>query len=199
MKTLILKGAFTALVMATLCSLTAVTAQATCVSPLNRLTPVTVRGLPATALASASPASLNVANAPKSANASTNNDITGMYIVNLYIGSGPDLYDQQFDQWYDDGHEVSLSNAVPPALGNVCLGIWKKSGPKTYQLKHFAWNFDLAGKTTGTFVITETVTLTDKGSGYRGTFVADSFDLNGYLIPELHAEGLLVGTRLSVD
>jgi len=43
------------------------------------------------------------------------------------------------------------------------------------------------------------VTLTDKGAGYRGTFIADSFDLEGHLIPELHAEGLVVARRLNVD
>jgi hypothetical protein len=37
------------------------------------------------------------------------------------------------------------------------------------------------------------------GKTYAGTFVADSYDLDGNAIPELHTEGTVRATRLHVD
>jgi hypothetical protein len=37
------------------------------------------------------------------------------------------------------------------------------------------------------------------GGTYVGTYVADSFDLEGNVIPEAHAEGRLRGTRIAVE
>jgi hypothetical protein len=64
----------------------------------------------------------------------------------------------------------------------------EEAGPKSYRLRHWAWNFDALGNTTGTFILVEDITLNDKGNGYTGSFVADSFDLQGHLLPELHAQ-----------
>jgi len=41
--------------------------------------------------------------------------------------------------------------------------------------------------------------LNASGNGYSGTYSADSFDLQGNVIPELHAEGRLRGLRLAVE
>jgi hypothetical protein len=35
--------------------------------------------------------------------------------------------------------------------------------------------------------------------GYAGTYAADSFDLQGNVIPEAHAEGRLRGVRITVE
>jgi hypothetical protein len=37
-----------------------------------------------------------------------------------------------------------------------------------------------------------------RGNAYAGTYVSDSFDLSNKVIPELHAEGIVKGTRIEV-
>jgi hypothetical protein len=44
-----------------------------------------------------------------------------------------------------------------------------------------------------------TVRLDRAGNTYSGSYAADSFDLSGNLIPELHAEGRLRATRITVE
>jgi hypothetical protein len=198
MKSLTARRILAVFTVALFCTVAALNANATCVSPANR--PVNV-AVPDRAAASINPFAIMTENAtsPGADNSASTPTIAGMFSVLLYNGAGPGLYDQQFDQWYEDGHEVSLSNSVPPALGNICLGIWKKTGPKSFKLRHWAWNFDNLGNTVGTFILIENITLNDKGNGYTGTYVADSYDLNGNLLEDFHATGQLVGTRLSVD
>jgi hypothetical protein len=193
MKTLFAKGALTILTLALFFTAAALNANATCVSPANR--PVNVSIPERAAATDFSFTSLDLTS-PDTAATPT---IAGMFSVVLYNGNGPGIYDQQFDSWFADGHEVSLSNSVPPALGNICLGIWEKTGPKSYKLRHWAWNFDNLGNTVGTFVLVENITLNDKGNGYTGTYVADSYDLNGVILNDLHAAGTVVGSRLNVD
>jgi hypothetical protein len=198
MKTLITRRVLTVFTMSLFFAVAALNANATCVSPANRAVKVAIADRAAATTSAFSMMTEN-ATSPGGDNSASTPTIAGMFSVILYNGAGPGVYDQQFDQWYEDGHEVSLSNSVPPALGNICLGIWKKTGPKSYKLRHWAWNFDNLGNTVGTFVLVENITLNDKGNGYTGTFVADSYDLNGNLLLDLHATGQLVGTRLNVD
>jgi hypothetical protein len=88
---------------------------------------------------------------------------------------------------------------VPPVLGNVCIGIWKRTGPRTFKLRHVTWNWNPDGSKAGTFLLLTTVRLDPDGRNYSGTFVTDSFDTNNEKIPELHAEGTLTGRRITVD
>jgi hypothetical protein len=92
------------------------------------------------------------------------------------------LYDEGFDQWHSDGTEMRNDNGVPPSLGNVCLGVFKKTGHRTYQLRHPAWNWDASGNLTGTLIIRETITLDAGGTSYHGSFTFDFYDLSGDLI-----------------
>ena len=124
-------------------------------------------------------------------------------IVGLWSGTltltGGGLYDQQFDQWFADGNELAIDNAVPPFLGNVCIGRWKLVGPKTYELRHVTWNWNLDNTLAGTFLLLETVTLSSTGDSYSGTFISDSFDTSGNVIPGLHAVGTVAATRITVE
>jgi len=125
--------------------------------------------------------------------------IVGLWSGTLTLtGGGP--YDQQFDQWFADGNELAIDNAVPPLLGNVCIGRWTKVGPQTYQLRHVTWNWDASGMNlAGTFLLLETIKLGSDGNSYSGTFLSDSFDTSGNVIPSLHAEGTVVATRITVE
>jgi hypothetical protein len=136
---------------------------------------------------------------PQNGNNATTGTIVGLWSGTLYVGSGPAIYDQQFDTWFADGNELAVDNAVPPVLGNVCVGTWIRVGPQTYQLRHVTWNWNLDGSLAGTFLLLETVTLDPKGNAFKGTYVSDSFDLDGNVIPALHAEGDVVATRITAN
>jgi hypothetical protein len=92
-----------------------------------------------------------------------------------------------------------VDNGVAPAFGNVCVGVWKQTGPRTVSLRHVTFNWDDQGTSTGTFQVLITVRLNRTGNAYAGTYVSDSFDLSGNVIPDLHAEGRLRGVRMTVD
>src|SRR6187397_1262419 len=62
---------------------------------------------------------------------------------------GPKLWDQGFELFHEDGTEVAIDNAVPPSLGNVCVGVWKSAGPRTIKLRHMAFNWNLDGTPAG--------------------------------------------------
>ena len=124
--------------------------------------------------------------------------ITGMWLAQFYLGTSPTLWNQGFQLFHSDGTEVSVDNAVPPSLGNVCVGVWKTSGSRI-KLRHLTWNWNADGTLAGIFQLEVTLRLDRHGNAYSGTFVSDSFDLANNVIPELHAEGVVKGTRIRVD
>jgi len=124
--------------------------------------------------------------------------IVGMWNAEFLIGDGPARYDQSFQQFHSDGTEIMISNGLPPALGNVCVGVWKKDD-RTVKLRHMTWNWDVNGNLTGTFVMVVTLRVDRRGNSFRGTWSADSYDLSNNVIPELHAEGVVRATRVTVD
>jgi hypothetical protein len=132
---------------------------------------------------------------PLSATEDANDSIVGLWHVRFL--SGGLLYDEGFDQWHSDGSEILNDNGVPPAQGNVCLGVWKKVGSRTFKLKHPAWNWDANGNLVGTLIIRESVTLDADGDSYQGTFTFDFYDLNGNLTSEV--KGDLNAKRITVD
>ncbi len=127
----------------------------------------------------------------------------GSSIVGLWhttFISGGALWDEAFEQWHADGTELAVDNAVPPLLGNVCVGVYKQSGPRTYSLRHVTWNWDASGAPlAGSFLLLMTVTVDPHGNTFTGNFVSDSFDILGNVIPELHAEGTVSSERITVD
>jgi hypothetical protein len=120
--------------------------------------------------------------------------IVGFWFVNFF--SDGKLWDRGFDQWHSDGTEI-LNDAIPPSLGNVCLGVWKQTGPRTYKLRHPAFNFDASGNVIGTGVMVATIKLDDDGDTYRGRFVAYNCDLSRTLISEM--PGTLTAHRIRVE
>ena len=124
--------------------------------------------------------------------------IVGMWAAEFRL-SGGQLWDQAFELYHADGTEVAVDNAVPPLLGNVCVGVWRSAGLRTVKLRHMTWNWNLDNSPAGSFLLLVTATVSADGQAYEGTFISDSYDLDGHVIPELHAEGTVRGTRINVD
>jgi hypothetical protein len=135
---------------------------------------------------------------PSKGEGEDNDSIVGLWHTTFISGGA--VWDEAFEQWHSDGTELAIDNAVPPLLGNVCVGVYKKSGPRTYMLHHVTWNWDPSGSPlAGTFLLVMTVTTAPHGNTFTGTFVSDSFDTFGKVIPALHAEGTVSATRITVD
>ncbi len=103
--------------------------------------------------------------------------IVGTWLVNY----GP--VGQAFIQWHSDGTE--WENITHPSIGgNICMGSWVATGPRTYSRNHFGWIFDsTTGLIAGYFNETETDTLSRDGNSYTGTNVTIFYDLANNVVP----------------
>ena len=143
-----------------------------------------------------------------SARADWNPSLVGMWHTKLLLGgsSGP-VYDEAFEHFHGDGTHMLVSNGLPPALGNVCIGVYKRTGPRTYKLRHMTWNWSpemneawgVQGTPAGRFELNMTLRLDESGNSYRGVWTVKNFDTDGNHIPGLDAEGVVRGTRLAGD
>jgi hypothetical protein len=103
-------------------------------------------------------------------------DIVGTWLVNY----GP--VGQAFIQWHSDGTE--WENITHPSIGgNICMGSWIQTGPRTFFRNHFGWIFDSTGVIAGYFNETETDTLSKDGNSYSGTNVTIFYDMDGSVVP----------------
>jgi hypothetical protein len=100
------------------------------------------------------------------------------------------------DSWHSDGTEA-LNDTGNPTGGNVCLGVWVKTGPDTYKLKHPYWRWDSTGTLIGSGVLRFEITVDPDGNSYTGTFTNDQFDLVGNNVH--HGAGDTSGQRITVD
>jgi len=133
--------------------------------------------------------------------ASENSSIVGMWSVTFLVGDGPDVYDVGLEQWHADGTEITMDVAVPPAAGNICLGVWVRVGPRSVKLYHLGWNWDTSvtpAVLAGLFVLDMTVTVGSHGDTFAGKYVTDSYDNDGQVIPAFHGEGIVRGRRIEV-
>ena len=64
---------------------------------------------------------------------STPASIVGLWAVTFLFGNGPDVFDHGFELWHADGTELTIDVAVPPAAGNICVGVWEKTGPRSVK------------------------------------------------------------------
>lgn len=131
--------------------------------------------------------------------------IVGMWHTTFRLDSG-NVYDETLEQFHDDGTELLISNGLPPALGNVCIGIWKRVGPRAYKLRHMTWNwspdkggFGVRGTFAGHFELQVSFSLDPSGRTFQGRWSAQNFDTTGKHLPDLDAEGVVRGVRLTID
>jgi hypothetical protein len=130
----------------------------------------------------------------------TKEDVSIVGLWHVFFVSGGQPFDEGFDAWHSDGTEI-LNDTAPPqpanGAGTVCLGVYKKTAPATYKLRHPFWSFDANGNLAGSGVILETVTLDTGGDSYHGSFTFDVYNLSGNLISEV--TGDLSAKRITVD
>lgn len=100
--------------------------------------------------------------------------IVGLWHV-AYTDSLGNPFLESFDTWHADGTEFEIANADPDE-GNVCAGVWKKTGPNSVKLSHIGWNFYPDGVPNGYFTISETNTVAGDGNSYHGTFDFKVYD-----------------------
>jgi hypothetical protein len=123
--------------------------------------------------------------------------VVGLWDV-LFITDGQ-LYDEGFDQYHADGTEI-MNDITPLAGGNVCLGVWAKTGPKSFKLRHPFWIFDANGNLIGRGLLTEEFTLNTRGDAYVGSFAFQFRDLTDHTIPGMpDAAGTLSATRINAE
>jgi len=67
---------------------------------------------------------------------------------NPSIADGTEL-NWGYNQFHSDETEILNAGARSPAQQNFCLGVWQKTGDFTYQVNHFALNYNA---TTGALV-----------------------------------------------
>ena len=120
--------------------------------------------------------------------------IVGMWKVTYLLPGGTGL---GFQQWHSDGTEIHNAEA-PAARGNVCLGIWKKTGRYHYKLNHLYLQSDPATDTLQFRIqLREEIELDHGGNEHFGTVTFDVYDLNGKLLN--HIEGTVHATRITVE
>ena len=120
--------------------------------------------------------------------------IVGLWNV-TFLSAGQ-VFDYGFDLWHADGTEL-LNDITNPIEGNVCVGVWEKTGARTYKLKHVTWNFDLTGALIGSGVFDERVKLNADGTSYTGNIVLTFYDLSGDQVGEF--SGTVEATRIKPD
>jgi hypothetical protein len=124
--------------------------------------------------------------------------IVGLWHVLFVSGGQP--FDEGYDVWHSDGTEI-LNDTAPPqpanGAGTICLGVYKKTGLRSYKLRHPFWIFDATATLVGTGVFLENVTLNLTGNSYAGSFEFITYDLNGNLT--FDATGELKAERITVD
>ncbi|MFY9745690.1 MAG: hypothetical protein WAK25_05360, partial [Acidobacteriaceae bacterium] len=79
--------------------------------------------------------------------------------------------DASYAQWHSDGTEMQVSGMRTPPSGEVCVGVWVKTGARTYRLNHFGSSYDSTGQILiGPARLQAWVTLDAKGDSTSGTF-----------------------------
>jgi len=147
------------------------------------------RAMPAPVIAAAvAPANNAVSNVIGPINTGS---IVGLW--NVTFTSGGETVDVAFDAWHSDGTEI-LNDYTNPIEGNVCLGVYEQTGPRTYVLKHPSWAFDTSGNLLGTVVIHEIVQLSNDCNSYHGSYKYDVYDTTGAFVVEY--TGQVSATRI---
>jgi hypothetical protein len=140
---------------------------------------------------------------------SSDDRIVGMWHV-TFTAEGNELgppdgtpIDNSLVVWHSDHTEI-MASSRPAQDGDICMGIWEKTGKSKYKLNHFAWFAnDTAnaptgvGNPTGPVRLLEEVTLSPDGRHYTGTFTVDAYDVAGNQVA--HVVGTIAATRVTID
>jgi hypothetical protein len=138
--------------------------------------------------------------------------IVGMWRVSFLadVDEGPfkagDMVDFATIQYHADGNEFMISGGRAPSTGDVCMGVWKQTGERTYQVKHLAlaWTGPDAHPPSATVaylgpsVIHESIHLNHARNYFEGTFTIDQYAVDETTLL-VHLSGKLVGARYGFD
>lgn len=142
------------------------------------------------------PALADLQSAPGSQLAASASPASIVGLWNITFTSGGQVVDVAYDIWHSDGTEV-LNDYTNPIEGNVCLGVWEQTGPRSYKLKHPSWSFDNTGTLQGTVMIREKVTVSPDGNSFTGSYTYDVYDISGKFVVEYN--GQVKATRIKPD
>jgi hypothetical protein len=107
-------------------------------------------------------------------------------------------FDASYSQWHSDGTEINVSGLRAPITGDVCMGVWIKTGPRTYRMNHFGVSYDPTGvNLVGPARIQQWLTLDPTGDSTSGKFTVDQYDEAGNLLA--HFQGNVTGTRVTME
>jgi hypothetical protein len=128
-------------------------------------------------------------------NSESRDSIVGLWHTMYTAGDSP--FAETFKQWHSDGTEFENVNHNP-AIGAVCVGVWKQVGARMVHLHHLGFLFNSDGTSAGTFVVEETDTLAARGMTYTGTFTFTTYDVNGNPTGT-DIKGTVASTRITVN
>ncbi len=105
-------------------------------------------------------------------------------------------------QYHADGNEFQISGSRAPSTGDVCMGVWKQIGKRTYKVRHIAlaWvgpdSMPPAPKPAylGPAIFEETITVSASGDSFEGTFTLDQYLADETTLAE-HIGGAMHGKR----
>jgi hypothetical protein len=125
-----------------------------------------------------------------------NPSIVGLWHIEFLVGDA--VIQEAFQLWNLGGTEVH-NPRVDPRSGNVCLGVWRELGRRTFKLTHRVWAYDITGDSQGVLHLSQTVTLDHSGNTFRsGSFTLDLYDLSGNFVTQL-AAGTVTGERIPAE
>jgi len=136
-----------------------------------------------------------------------NPTIVGLWHVIYTNGANQSLFNDTFDTWHGDGTEFE-SAFLPPAAGDVCVGVWKQTGGRSVKLHHVGWLFNPGTPTataTNTFTLDEEITVAPDGKTYSGKFTFKEWNLDGTptlvegTSTQIEVTGTMAATRITVN
>ncbi len=107
--------------------------------------------------------------------------------------------------WHADGTELMFSAGRNPATGDICQGVWRRIGPRTYTLNHIAmgWDFGSFGVRVHIHAV---VTVDRSGNKYSGGYKASVYSvtpadpfLEDASNKMAEVNGTMAGTRVQPD
>ena len=101
--------------------------------------------------------------------------------------------------WFADGNEMTSSGMRAPDTGNTCLGIWERTGDRTYELNHIGLSWDpVHNVTAGPAFIKQFVTLEKGGDQYTGVVTIIQYKADGKSV-DIELEGVIAANRVTVN
>lgn len=129
--------------------------------------------------------------------------IVGFWKFAFTAPDGVTGIDWGFQQWHDDGTEITNSGAQPPATGSFCTGVWEQAGRGAYHLNHWAIAYNPPGTDpadlAGLINIQELVSVDWTGNSMAGTVTLDLYAPDGTTFITRLGEGTVSGQRITAS